>query len=93
MLLRFSTRAIRESVSKWGNPILLVRKKIDGVSPCVEYRKVNELVKPDGFSLLRIQDCLDAVAGPKLFSMFDLTGGYYRIPLKEEDIPKSSMTS
>ena len=50
---------IPESVS----PIVLVRKKDGGFRPCVDYGKVNELVKPGGFPLPRIQDCLDAVAG------------------------------
>ena len=54
------------------------------------FRKVNELVKPDGFPLPRIQDRLDAVAGAKLSSTFDLTSGYFQIPLNEEDIPKSA---
>ena len=69
---------------------MLVSKKDGGVRLCVDYRKVNELVKPDGFPLPRIQDCLDAVAGAKLFCTFDLTSGYFQIPLKEEDIPKSA---
>ena len=81
---------IRESVSPWASPIVLVSKKDGGVRPCVDYRKLNELVKPDGFPLPRIQDCLDAVAGSSLFSTFDLTSGYFQIPLKEEDIPKSA---
>ena len=67
-----------------------MRKKDGGVGPCVDYRRVNQLVKPDGFPLPRIQDCLDAVAGSKLFSTFDLTSGYFQIPLKEEDITKSA---
>ena len=46
--------------------------------PCVDYRKVNELVKPEGFLLPRIRDCLDAVAGLSLFSTFDLTSGYFQ---------------
>ena len=58
---------IRESVSPWASPIVLVSKKDGGIRPCVDYRKVNELVKPDGFPLPRIQDCLDAVAGSKSF--------------------------
>ena len=81
---------IRPSFSPWASPIVLVRKKDGGVRPCVDYRKVNQLVKPDGFPLPRIQDCLDAVAGSTLFSTFDLTSGYYQIPLKKEDIPKSA---
>ena len=57
---------------------------------CVDYRKVNELVKPDGFPMPRIQDCLNAVAGSRWCSTSDLTSGYYQVPLKEDDIPKSA---
>lgn len=41
--------------------ICLVTKKNGGVRLCVDYRKDNELVKPDGFPLPRVQDCLYAV--------------------------------
>ena len=77
-------------MSPWASPIVLVSKKDGTVRSCVDYRKVNSLVKPDGFPLPRIQDCLDAVAGSSLFSTLGLTSGYFQIPLKEEDIPKSA---
>jgi hypothetical protein len=81
---------IKKSTSPWSSPIVFVRKKSGAIRPCVDYRRVNALVKPDGFPLPRVQDCLDAVAGSSLFRSLDLTSGYFQIPLKKEDIPKSA---
>ena len=83
-------KVARKSTSPWASPIVLVRKKSGQIRPCIDYRRVNKLVKPDGFPLPRIQDCLDAVAGSSLFSTFDLTSGYFQIPVKKEDIPKTA---
>ncbi len=82
---------VRKSNSPWASPIVLVKKADGKMRPCVDYRRLNAVVKNvPAFPLPRIGDCLDAVAGSKYFSTFDLTSGYFQIPMKAEDIPKTA---
>lgn len=80
---------IRKSTSPRASPIVLIRNKNGKVHPCVDYRKLNAVTEPDAFPLPRVQDCLDAVFGSSLFSIFDLISGYHQIPMNETDIPKT----
>ena len=47
---------IRERVSPWASPICLVSKKDGGVRLCVDYQKVNELVKPKGGTISALEE-------------------------------------
>ena len=46
-----------DSTSSGASSIVLVKKKNESIRLCVNYRKVNEPVKPDGFPLPRNQNC------------------------------------
>ena len=81
---------IRKSTSPWASPICLVRKKSGKIRPCVDYQRLNEITKKDAFPLPRISDCLDAVAGAKFLSSFDLTSGFHQVPIKSSDVPKTA---
>ena len=83
-------QVIRESTSPWASPIVMVRKSNGQARPCIDYRSLNKQTVRDSYPLPRIQDCLDAAAGAKYFSTFDLTSGYHQIPVKEEDIYKTA---
>ena len=81
---------IRKGDSPWASPICLVQKKSGKIRPCVDYRRLNAITVKDAFLLPRINDCLDAVAGAKLFTSLDLTPSFHQVPIKEEDIPKTA---
>ena len=63
---------IRKSHSCWSSPLCLVWKKDGKVRPCIDYRAVNKVTQVDNLPIPRTRNCLDDIAGTKLFSMFDV---------------------
>jgi hypothetical protein len=59
---------IRESTSPWAAPMVLVRKKDGSIRICVDYRSINSKTIKDAYSLPRIEDVFDSLAGATLFS-------------------------
>ena len=69
---------IRESISPWAAPIVLVSKKDGGDRFCVDYRRLNAVTKKDSFPLPRIDSTLHALSGMSLLSTLDLASGYWQ---------------
>ena len=86
-------RFIRPSVSPWGAPVLLVKKKDNSMWMCIDYRQLNKVTVKNKYPLPRIDDLMGQVRGAVVFSKIDLRSGYHMIRLKEEDIPKTAFGS
>ncbi|XP_016185575.1 uncharacterized protein LOC107627238 [Arachis ipaensis] len=83
-------RFIRPSVSSWGAPVLLVKKKNGGMRLCVDYRQLNKVTVKNKYPLPRVDDLMDQLQGAGVFSKIDLRSGYHQIRVKEDDIPKTA---
>ena len=81
---------IRPSTSYYNNPNLMVPKKNGKWRMVTDFRQLNKKVVPDKYPLPRFDDIFDGLGtsdersnGPKFFSTFDLTKGFYQIPLEK----------
>ncbi|WJX45504.1 hypothetical protein P8452_32379 [Trifolium repens] len=84
---------IRPSVSPWGAPVLLVKKKDGRSRLCVDYRKLNKVTIKNRYPLPRIDDLMDQLKGASVFSKIDLKSGYHQIRVREEDVQKTAFRS
>lgn len=62
---------IKDSVSPWLSPVVLVTKKERSTCFCLNYRKLNKITKKESY-LPPIDDTLNMLAGIECFSTLDL---------------------
>jgi len=66
---------IEPAASPWCSNVVMVRKQDRSMRFCVDYRKVNELIKKDKFPLPKTDSCLDTLNGCQYYSSCDLRWG------------------
>ena len=86
---------IRKSISSYSFPITLVNKKDDGEKQrlCIDYRKLNTVTIADNYPFPRIEDIVDKLYGSKYFSTFDISSGFWQIPVDKKDIHKTAFVT
>lgn len=70
---------VRPSVSPWGAPVLLVKKKEGSRRLCIDYRQLNKVTIKNKYPLSRIDDLMDQLVGACVFSKIDLRSCYHQI--------------
>lgn len=83
----------RRSESAWSSPLHLARKKNDGWRPCGDYRALNARTIPDRYPVRHVQDFVHQLVGSTVYSTVDLVKAYNQIPVAEEDIKKTAITT
>lgn len=65
----------KPSSSAWSSPCLLVKIPDFTLRPCIDFCKVNAVIKPGAYPLPRTEDCVDHVGAAKTLSPESLWAG------------------
>ena len=75
---------IKPSKSAYSSPIVLVTKPDQSITICIDYRKLNHISVSDNYPIPRISEVFKRIGTAKYLSQFDLSKGYYQIPLAKD---------
>ncbi|GFT15618.1 hypothetical protein TNCV_4985531 [Trichonephila clavipes] len=78
-MLKYQVIEIGES--DYASPMILVETPGRDPRPCIDYRKLNEVIRTQFYPLSNIEHRIETVAAAKYITLLDLTKGYWQIPL------------
>ena len=86
-----ATNFIREVFyPEWLANVIMVKKENEKWRMCVNFTDLNNACPKDSFSLLKIDQLVDSIAGHKLLTFMDTFSGYNQIQMAEEDQEKTT---
>lgn len=84
---------IRPSKSPWAAPMLLVQKKDGALRPVVDYRRLNKVTQKDPYSIPKMDEIIDLLAGAAFITTLDMKQGYWQIPMHPDSIAKTAFVT
>ncbi|GFX93184.1 retrovirus-related Pol polyprotein from transposon 17.6 [Trichonephila clavipes] len=69
--------------SDYMSPMILVEVAGEEPRPCLDYRKLNEIIRTEYFPLPNIEERVEKVSAAKFITVLDLSKGYWHIPLSK----------
>ena len=88
-----TSATIAQSNGPWSSPLHVVTKKDGSFRMCGDYRRLNTVTTPDRYSIPLIADLTTWLHGRKVFGKVNLIKGNHQIPVADNDIAKTAITT
>ncbi|GFX45324.1 retrovirus-related Pol polyprotein from transposon 17.6 [Trichonephila clavipes] len=69
--------------SDYMSPMILVEVAGKEPRPCIDYKKLNGIIRTEYFTLPNIEERVEKVSAAKFITVLDLSKGYWQIPLSK----------
>uniref|UniRef100_A0A8R1IJK0 RNA-directed DNA polymerase n=1 Tax=Caenorhabditis japonica TaxID=281687 RepID=A0A8R1IJK0_CAEJA len=76
-------KVIKKCTSPWASPVVLVKKKDGSIRMCIDYRKLNTVIKLNAHPLPHIESTLQALGGKKWFTTLDLFAAIFQAAMEQ----------
>jgi len=80
-----SMGVIEPSSAAYASQVVMVMKSDGSTRVCIDYRKLNSVTVFDPEPIPTAEEIFAKLAGGRYFSKFDLSKGYWQVPVYEED--------
>ena len=67
---------VEQCNSEWANNVVMVKKADGSPRCCIDFRRLNQITKPDPYPLARIDDALDTLGSVKVYSTIDCAAAF-----------------
>ena len=84
---------IIKSSSEYASIVVIVKKKDFSDRICVDYRKLNTITPADPEPMSTADDLFQKMCTAKYFSALDMTKGFWRVEMNEDDIKKTTFVT
>ena len=76
---------ISHSKSSFNSPLIIVQRDQHDIRPCLDYRALNEIIKPISYPLPRISDVLNSIGQSPYMSTVDMASAFHQLQIHPDD--------
>ena len=84
-------RVLSSLYPEWASAPVLIRKKDGQIRWCLDYQRLNNVIRKDVFPLPLIDECLDTLSGNVWFSKLDANSAFHQIKIRPENKRKTAL--